>query len=220
MEDKTLTIYIANGISEEYSVIPQAGATIQGFPSGLFRVDQEFFVPNKFASQARERFAVNNTLSDGANFLGHSAARIFPAPKESREVPGFTKFTVSAYGFSRKFTEFIVTKGMQIVAINQSFTQDNDVQEEPPFNWTISEKWLISTVTTSGVISNGTNIPPRSGVTPPAPTLVNRQISGTLAPGGQTTITVNWQFEIAAITRRNFGFYDEYDLTESLIPYY
>jgi hypothetical protein len=199
------------------------GRTLQVFPSGLLRVDATFVVPLEFLASVRQDFAIGQILTyneviGGTNAKG--AARIFPAPRESYEIPGFCKLSVSAYDKVRVEAGFLFTLGKQIVTIQQSFTEAAEEEDQEDFQWTIIEKWLVDTVTTTSVIeSASTDI----GASVPIllrENLVNRRILGRVSEGGTRVIDVTWQEEFTAVSRRNFGAWHEVDVTKSKIPIY
>jgi len=245
--DNGLKIFISDSALSDQDQgsrgIPLSSATIEPFPSGLVRVEQAFLVKISDVSDAREVFAMGNRLFDNSNkFSGFDGPFIFPGVREVYDVPGFCKFIVSAYGYSRKFNEFIETKGFQIVTISKSYTvevEEPDPENPPGFittpdgvqipteggtitvtyTWTINEKWQVGTSTAYGVMGNTATGPYYTG-TVPSPKLVSRTISGEVGPDGPSEITISWPTEIVGVSRRNFGTFDEYAVTSSPVPYY
>ena len=216
------------------------GRSIQTFPSGLGRADLIFVVENKFLEQTRLQLAVDNSVSiidtisrnlatpgtpstpESVQRLGQSRqAFIYPQPIEKKDVPGFTKFFVSAY-FQDSASQFNELLNQQIVQISQSFTETVAVEgEEEPivYNWTVIERHIVDVVTVLGVAETGS----RSYKFPSfdlKPFLLSSRISGEVAPGGETQINPSWNERTVSVTRRNFGRYTEYEHTVTLVPEY
>jgi hypothetical protein len=229
MIEKGPTIYTGGGnffSGPSFKVITLNGSATQAFPSGLVRYDRTYVVEKKNAQAARELFQAGNLLYVGTNpEPGAGIPFIFPDPKEVNDVPGFIKFVVTAYSDSAN-VEFRETFNQQQVNLSKGFSAS--IQEEvgePPVNysWSVLEKYLVDSVTTSGVAPSGTGSPAGS------PRILNyslirRIVSGVTPPaefgGGQTSLEISWLRESVSIVRRNFGRWTEYDHTETLIPYY
>jgi hypothetical protein len=216
------------------------GRSIQTFPSGLGRADLIFVVENKFLEQARLQFQVDNSVSiidtisrnlatprtpgtpESFQRLGQSRRGfIYPQPIEKKDVPGFTKFFVSAY-FQDSASQFNELLNQQIVQISKSFTATVAVEgEEEPivYNWTVIERHIVDVVTVLGVAITGS----REYKFPSfdlQPFLLSRRISGEVAPDGETQIEPIWSERTVSVTRRNFGRYTEYEHTVTLVPEY
>jgi hypothetical protein len=201
------------------SVLRMLGRTTQAFPSGLIRVDQDFVVGNDSLKLARERFNIGNRLYD-AGPDAEVDLFIFPDPKESKTIPGFTIFSITAYGVARA-TEFREVINQQIVAISKSYSQTLESEESPPdvYSWTISEKYLVDSATITAV-ARASTLNVLGTQSQLRFRLINRRISGRVIPGGADQISISWKKETASITQRNFGRWIEYDHTETLFPYY
>jgi hypothetical protein len=213
------------------------GQTIQSFPSGLVRVDATFVVPNAIRGLARDQFQIGSQLQYrrfSARSSGSVAASpdrpetfteyisddeapayIFPSVRESNDVPGFTKFIVSAYGRDDRSQLSNTVVGYQPATVQQTFTGVN--AQDEPVTWTIIELWRIENAVTTGVM-NAEAEPPVTTSAALNPTLVSRRIIGTRGVDGAEAVNVEWQKRTTAFTRRNFGRYHEYDITENLIP--
>jgi hypothetical protein len=188
----------------------------------LVRYDRTYVVEKKNAQAARELFQAGNLLYVGTEpEPGAGIPFIFPDPKEVNDVPGFIKFVVTAYSDSAN-VEFRETFNQQQVNLSKGFSA-SIVEEpgEPPVNysWSVLEKYLVDSVTTSGVAPSGTGSPAGS------PRILNfslirRIVSGAVAPDGQTSLEISWSKESVSIVRRNFGRWTEYEHTQTLIPYY
>jgi hypothetical protein len=224
MIKKGPTTYISgiDSIGPRFKVITLSGSATQTFPSGLIRYDRTYLVEKKNEQAAQEYFQMGNLLLVGINRgIYESSPFIFPDPKQVSDVPGFIKFVVTAYSKSND-SEFRETFNQQQVNLSKGFRASIvTTQDEPPVNysWSVLEKWLVDSVTTSGVAP--------SGEQSVAGTkrilnfrLIRRIVSGAVAPGGQRSLEIDWSKESVSIVRRNFGRWTEYDHTETLIPYY
>ena len=227
----TLTTHRRQQASATFKML---GQTIHTFPSKLFRVDATFVVANEFRSIARYQFEVGSELnytpqrsfvpgkiSQGRNEfavdLGSNEpkAYIFPGIKESYDTPGFTKFIVSAYGIDDRTQLSNTVVGYQPATVQQTFTGVN--AEDEPVTWTIIELWRIENAVTTGVMNAEADPPVATGVSL-NPTLVSSRIIGSVGVGGARGVNVAWERRTTAFTRRNFGRYHEYDITENLVP--
>jgi hypothetical protein len=209
------------GLERSNSLVPLSGKTFERFPSGLERVTQEFVCRADRAESARREVQQGQAfpLSENLEQAGQGFF-IFPQPQESYDIPGFCKITVTAYS-SQSVTGFgQITISDQIVSLSQDFEQIVLESEESPtfIYWTIFEKWRVKAAVYSGVIVEGGNIPLVFGAVDLIAdlALVDRRIVGDV--GGATEIPIEWKPEIVSITRRNFGRYDEFDATETLVP--
>jgi hypothetical protein len=188
----------------------------------LIRYDRTYLVEKKNTQAARELFQAGNLLYVSINpEAGAGIPFIFPDPKEVNDVPGFIKFVVTAYSNSRN-VEFRETFNQQQVNLSKGFSASIVVTPgEPPVNysWSVLEKYLVDLVTTSGVApSGGGSFAGTNRILNFR--LIRRIVSGSVAPGGQTSLTIDWSKESVSIVRRNFGRWTEYDHTQTLIPYY
>lgn len=201
--------------------IPLSGKKYQKFPSGLVRIDQEFVsakTKDKIGA-ARENFNVGNIMP-GTETLG-IPAYIFPQAAESYDIPGFCKFSVSAY--SKEGGPYgQIIQNTQIFNLTKTYSKAAPTAENPDriFSTTIQEQWLADTATFVGVIEGGERISDFEIELDKR--LVSRSITG-FNPGtreGISEISVSWTSALTSITRRNFGRYDEFEATQSLIPNY
>lgn len=200
--------------------IPLSGKKYQKFPSGLVRIDQEFISAKTEAGigAARERFAIGNILP-GTEALGNSAY-IFPHATESYDIPGFCKFSVSAY--SKQGGPYgQVLKNSQIVDVSQSFNTLSPTEENPnrEISITISERWLVDSATFYGVTEANAEVG-NFGIDLEKKLISRIQSGGDIALLGVQQLSILWTESIVSITRRNFGRYDEFEVTQSLIPNY
>lgn len=214
-------------LSEKYilgrsgpAAVPLSGKKYQKFPSGLVRIDQEFVSAKTEAGigAARERLAVGNIMP-GTETLGISAY-IFPQPTESYDIPGFCKFSVSAY--SKEGGPYgQVLKNSQIVDVSQSFNTPSPTAEDPnrEISITISERWLVDSATFYGVTEANAEVG-GFGIDLEKKLISRIQTSGVNAQQGAQQLSILWIQSIVSITRRNFGRYDEFEVTQSLIPNY
>jgi hypothetical protein len=224
MIEKDPTVYIgkASFIGPPFKVITLNGSERQAFPSGLIRYDRTYLVEKKNTQAARELFQAGNLLFVSIDpEAGAGIPFIFPDPKEVNDVPGFIKFVVTAYSNSRD-VEFRETFNQQQVNLSKGFSASIvEVPGEPPVNyfWSVLEKYLVDSVTTSGVAPSGGESFAGTGRILNFK-LIRRIVSGAVAPGGKTSLTISWSKESVSIVRRNFGRWTEYDHTQTLIPYY
>jgi hypothetical protein len=223
MTKKEPTIYISgiDSIGPPFKVITLNGSATQAFPSGLIRYDRTYLVEKKNTQAARGLFQVGNLLYVSIDpEAGAGTPFIFPDPREVNDVPGFTKFVVTAYSKGND-SEFRETFNQQQVNLSKGFSATEVNSDGPPVNysWSVLEKWLVDSVTTSGVeLSGGGSVAGTKRILNFR--LIRRIVSGAVAPGGQTSLTIEWSKESVSIVRRNFGRWTEYDHTETLIPYY
>jgi hypothetical protein len=219
------------------------GRSTQTFPSGLGRADLVFLVENKFLENARGQLNVDdavplrNTISPnlarqsetGEGFVqsedpGGRTAYIFPSPVEKKDVPGFTKFFVSAYYIDRP-TRFNEILNQQFVEVSKSFTlvvPAEEEEEEPiTYNWTTIERWSVDVITRLSVAPSQTpslNLP--RPTTEPKEVFLGRKVTGRVAPGVSDAIEISWELRTVSISRRPFGRYAESEVTVTLIPNY
>ena len=73
------------------------GNTIQTFPSGLLRVDQEYVVPTETASEFYNTFPIGQELADIAS-PAVDGVFVFPQPQYKDNGNGLTTINVSAFG--------------------------------------------------------------------------------------------------------------------------
>lgn len=213
--------YAASTAAFFSGAIPLSGKKYQKFPSGLVRIDQEFVSAKTEAGigAARERFTVGNIMP-GTDSLG-GPAYIFPQASESYDVPGFCKFSVSAY--SKEGGPYgQIIKNTQIFNLSKTYIIPAATSAEPDRTLTtnIEEKWVADTATFVGVIESNGGI--SDFEIELNKRLVSRLITG-FNPGtrdGISQISVSWISALTSITRRNFGRYDEFEATQSLIPNY
>jgi hypothetical protein len=90
-------------------LIPQAGRSVNTFPSGLVRVDQTYLGLTANAAEHRDILAVGNDMPDGDTSPCIDGLKIFPEAQERRREDGFTEYIVSAYGRSNT-TGFILNE--------------------------------------------------------------------------------------------------------------
>lgn len=216
-----------------------SGKTFQKFPSGLIRVDQTFACRIDRVESARgilaqgsifprEQIAPGSASSQTSRGILESVVElespfyIFPSPKESYDTPGFCKFDVSGYSYARNpdgpYGNVVIQT--QLVSLSQDFRQVKIITEEETeyIYWTIFEEWRVNSAIYTGVTSAGAGIQltfENASLTEGLQ-LVRRRITGEL--GSVSQIPITWTPQIISITRRNFGRYDEFDATQTLLP--
>jgi hypothetical protein len=199
-------------------IIPLIGEQTEVFPSGLIRFSQTFAAIGKRGlDEALARFNVGNKIASNEIL---ASLYVYPSPVFVLDSPGIYKLNVTAYGArSFEFLRSVVNK--RIVNISKSYQETeilNDQDDTRAYNWTISEKWLVDAITTSGVVGEGQE--PKASERNISQTFLTRRISGRIGPTGARQINPSWVREPVALTERNFGRVTEYDLTETLIPIY
>jgi hypothetical protein len=218
------------------------GRSTQTFPSGLGRADLVFLAENKFLESARMQLNVDNSVplpnsispnlarpsETGEGFVqredsGGRTAYIFPSPVEKKDVPGFTKFLVSAYYIDRP-TRFNEILNQQFVEVSKSFTfvDEGEEEEEPiTYNWTTIERYSVDVITRLGVAPSQTPSLdlPRPTIEPKE-LLLGRKVTGEVPPGEDPGILISWEPRVVSISRRPFGRYTESEVTVTLIPNY
>ena len=219
---------------------PLTGKTYQKFPSGLVRVDQTFACAIDQVQSVRGLFSRGRIFPRAIvaspperlrqYLTGEPDFYIFPDAKEVYDTPGFCKFVVSGYRYDQS-SELFFTRNIQLVDISKSYTQSIQiVVGEPPvvYNWTIFERWEVESVTYHGVTGRTAATIAVGNFLTLSKRLLTRRLAGGLPPrdpevqssAPSTAIVVNWIPTVVSVTRRNFGNFDEYDATETLVPYY
>lgn len=218
---------------------PLTGKTYQKFPSGLVRVDQTFACAIDQVESVRGRFSRGQifptAIASPSEKLRKYLTRepdfyIFPDAKEVYDTPGFCKFVISGYRYDQS-SELFFTRNTQLVDITKSYTKSiQNVVGEPPvvYNWTVFERWEVESATFHGVIARTAStvaVGNRLGL---SNRLLTRRVFGELPPrdpedqssDDPTVIVIYWVPTVVSVTRRNFGNFDEYDATQTLVPYY
>lgn len=206
------------------------------FPSGLARVDVDFLCTKQFAETFRSTLRVGaplpqNTLAFGS---GISNPLIFPDPSIEEAFAGLTRFKISAYGLAPQRAANSVTYGSRMLVLSKSYqrteqeTQTNEqgesVEVEVTVTTSITEKWMVDTFTSRIAIgSNASSTGISVYQAPMQRKFLKRKIEVTSSglqsyPPQPTSHPITWSDEIVNVTRRNFGAYDEADVTFEPIP--
>jgi hypothetical protein len=111
--------------------------------------------------------------------------------------------------------EPLILRGTQILNLAKSFNEDG-------FNWTINEQWLCDTLTKTTVYKSSISniLFNYNGVLNKY--MKKRKISGipkSIYPV-HTNLQITWYVDTVNISRRNFGLWDEVDITIANIPTY
>jgi hypothetical protein len=207
--------YIYHG-SQGLITLPERN--VQTFPSGLVRIDRVYACRKTLADRFRRDLAVGNPLpfDDGAPAI--DGAFIFPDPQETIRDDGFTEFRVSAYG--RTNTDGNGTLDSEIVSISRNYQRVINVglESERIISWSIIERYIVDLFIQTFIIAKETA---NSQIIIPDIKLNERRISfrifGT-RPGIIRGIDLIWERSIEAISRRNFGSWDEITVSYKLIP--
>ena len=219
--------------SQKNNLSPLIGKTYEKFPSGLVRADQTFVCTIDQVQGMRSvlcRGAIlpkvysTNPFKLRQEYLNAEPDFfIFPDAKESYDIPGFCKFMVSGYRHDLSSEPFF-TFNSQIVDISKSYTISRvEVVGEPPvvYTWVIFERYQVDSVTRHSVSDSGVTNIAVGNYFQLKKSLLTRRLTGNRPnDSDQTTIDINWTPTIVSVTRRNFGRFDEYDATETLVPYY
>ena len=221
-------------------LFPLTGKTFQSFPSGLIRCDQEFVCRRENAAKSKQSLlsgflfpqkprSVGAVTDDGfirfEEFETGPPFYIFPDAKESYDVPGFCKFSVSGYSYQIASGDGYnsVTLQSQIVNISKQFEEEviaGEEEEPTEYVWTVSERWRVDSATYLGCVERLQSVSGPFKAAALDRRLINRQVIGEPAPGGQREISISWEIQQVSVTRNNFGLRDEFSSTETLVPYY
>lgn len=171
------------------------------FPSGL--------VEEKFRRTCRSTH-VNSCIPTGSN--------IFPAPDISYGDNGLATIEWSTYS---NLGGFRLQYGTELITISKSFSESvTSDGKTTQYNWTILEIWLSDTVTKSSVINATTNAWGLYFDADCNKVLKERKISGKRISSGATSISISWNTQIIAVTRRNYGALDEAEITVGNVASY
>lgn len=197
------------------------GTTTSYFPSGLKKVTGTII-------------AKSNGY-EAAVALAGTHGQVHPQPELKKREAGLIEIPFSAYSLEGGGSD---SRGAQLVSLSKSFSEKSQVGSSvdgsgnvvpvfETFNWTITETYLVDTVTYFRVVNASTN----SWALPDAFPLLGydfkrRTMTGYFPQGSFDTLIngippldIAWGTPaLTNISRRNFGSYDEVDLTYSLLP--
>lgn len=194
----------------------QSGITETTFKSGLKRTSGVVL-------------CTANTISD-AETLMSNYGNVFPSPEIIKTESGILEIPFSAYrqatvldeinGISTPVNGSLVL-GVNLLNLSKSFSQEVSINSvsSKTFNWSVSEIWLVDTVTIFSTLnSESKNYPvlPNSYVL--SASLNSRKTFGIPAPGAPGYLVINWSNEITSISRSNYGEIDEVEITYSRTP--
>jgi hypothetical protein len=168
---------------------------------------------------------------DAALSLAEQNGGAFPDPQTRTTDIGLLEMTFDAYRDTGKTSQL---RGSLLVKVSKTFSAINTITVDingSPFtgqkrgSFTVVESWVVDTITFFRVLSASAV---SSQIPNPSTTLTRsfkrRDIFGEVGPatpGGpnqSTTLNITWTQVIADVTRRNFGDFDEVDVTFTLEP--
>ena len=103
------------------------------------------------------------------------------------------------------------SKGVELLNLSKTFV-DGDV------SWTVREIWLSETIATTKVYPAKTDASTLFGTGLGSKTMQQRVISGSPVNGGATSLAISWASSTISIQRRNFGAFDEIEITVGNVP--
>ena len=138
--------------------------------------------------------------------LAATHGSLFPATTFRSTDKGYLEMDFDAYSTTGGFVSSF-TRATDILNLEKSFA-----------SYTIREQWIVDTATEFTVIPSSQNafgIPSTISAVSLARRMKKRVISGEVPSGGVSSLALTWITEIASISRRNFGNFDEVDIVYS-----
>lgn len=141
---------------------------------------------------------------------------VFPDIATQKTETGLIQVTFDAYQEKGAPTSAF---GSLALTLSKSFTGPISSNATSETTWSVIETWVVDTFTvfrtspsSANSFSIGTGMP-----------LLNRSMKqrrtiGRVGSGGSGSLNISWLTELSTISRRNFGYIDEIDLTYSQSP--
>lgn len=153
--------------------------------------------------------SLESTLT-AANDLMQSFGSVWPKPETRKTENGWLEIPFSAY--SQDISSISSILGVNLIVLSKSFSQQTTTTPPITYNWSITEVWLVDVVTLFTTLWSSSKVypalPPAQSASMSA-TFRSRRRTGSSAPGGQTSLQIDWSNEITSISRTNFGTIDE-----------
>lgn len=141
--------------------------------------------------------------------LAATHGSLFPTPTLRSTDKGYFEMDFEAYTTTGSlFSSFV--RATDVLNLEKSFS-----------TYSIREQWIVDTATEFTVIPSSQNafgIPSTISAVSLARRMKKRVISGQVPSGGANSLALTWITEIASISRRNFGVFDEVDIVYSQTP--